>query len=538
MTNKRQIDIDTDSFYAIKESQEQNYGAQQASKAGDSPRRADLSNFLATDEVPETLFGIPIVASPEQYTEADIAFFKEHPRAGGFYELGDEDTDTQAAEGAEGAGSPPPVSGRTQPAPVIPRQVKKQDIAFISSPGLREDGTYKGEGWSSFKLSDGRDVTEYSIGVNIDGQEILIPTVVPSLSLDQIKRLKGTIEEGKDIPKDIVDTAVAFAKSRLKVNKSPFKNDGLSPEDYRSMRNSKLRQFTQRKGHESLKGMYWERDAKNPDSRTIWLLPGMDRDGNRDVFGYRTFRKDDGTEYTLGNTSASDVPITLAKWREGARKTDERLSEVTLKNLKNWGVTSRKGREILFPLVWDISFPAGETSARNKLFTRDESPNFNKRRDSLITRGVDKERATILAFLDQAADYQENKNRSRARLSDLIERMEASGDQEYVPFIELYRDKYGKHQAKKTDTLDNQLFSKHEAGINAVREALDEHKAETSTPGNKSDNKIIHAVYDHKKYGSVSAYLKAHGLTVKRWKEYNPGANDRKVKDGDKFRVR
>ena len=37
---------------------------QQASKAGDSPRRADLSNFLATDEVPETLFGIPIVASP------------------------------------------------------------------------------------------------------------------------------------------------------------------------------------------------------------------------------------------------------------------------------------------------------------------------------------------------------------------------------------------------------------------------------------------------------------------------------------------
>lgn len=72
---------------------------QQAAEAGDTPRRTDLSNFLATDEVPETLFGIPIVASPEQYTEADIAFFKEHPRAGGFYELGDEDADTQATEG-------------------------------------------------------------------------------------------------------------------------------------------------------------------------------------------------------------------------------------------------------------------------------------------------------------------------------------------------------------------------------------------------------------------------------------------------------
>jgi hypothetical protein len=50
----------------------------------------DLSNFLATDEVPESLFGIPVVASPEQYTESDIAFFREHPKAGGFYELGDE----------------------------------------------------------------------------------------------------------------------------------------------------------------------------------------------------------------------------------------------------------------------------------------------------------------------------------------------------------------------------------------------------------------------------------------------------------------
>lgn len=84
---------------AIKESQTEDYGIQQASKAGDSPRRTDLSNFLATDEVPEALFGIPVVASPEQYTESDIAFFEEHPRAGGFYELGDEDTDTQAAEG-------------------------------------------------------------------------------------------------------------------------------------------------------------------------------------------------------------------------------------------------------------------------------------------------------------------------------------------------------------------------------------------------------------------------------------------------------
>lgn len=53
----------------------------------------ELSNFLATDEVPESLFGIPIVASPERYTQSDVEFFESHPRAGGFYELGDEDTE-------------------------------------------------------------------------------------------------------------------------------------------------------------------------------------------------------------------------------------------------------------------------------------------------------------------------------------------------------------------------------------------------------------------------------------------------------------
>lgn len=63
---------------------------QQAADAGDSPRRSDMANFLATDEVPESLFGIPIVASPEQYTQSDIEFFKSHPRAGGFYELGED----------------------------------------------------------------------------------------------------------------------------------------------------------------------------------------------------------------------------------------------------------------------------------------------------------------------------------------------------------------------------------------------------------------------------------------------------------------
>lgn len=52
-----------------------------------------MANFLATDKVPETIFGIPVVSKREDYTEADLAFFRDHPEAGGYYDMGDgEDT--------------------------------------------------------------------------------------------------------------------------------------------------------------------------------------------------------------------------------------------------------------------------------------------------------------------------------------------------------------------------------------------------------------------------------------------------------------
>lgn len=58
-------------------------------------------NFLATDEVPETIFGIPVVQREEDYTEEDIAFFREHPEAGGYYDLEDEEEpEGQAAANA------------------------------------------------------------------------------------------------------------------------------------------------------------------------------------------------------------------------------------------------------------------------------------------------------------------------------------------------------------------------------------------------------------------------------------------------------
>lgn len=61
--------------------------------------RFDTSrNFLATDEVPKTIFGIPVVSRKEDYTEEDLAFFREHPEAGGYYDLEGGEPESQADE--------------------------------------------------------------------------------------------------------------------------------------------------------------------------------------------------------------------------------------------------------------------------------------------------------------------------------------------------------------------------------------------------------------------------------------------------------
>ena len=68
-----------------------------ASKAG---KLRQMSSFLATDDVPQTLFGIPIVSDEPQHTEADLEFFRNHPEAGGYYDMGDEPVQDGTEEGA------------------------------------------------------------------------------------------------------------------------------------------------------------------------------------------------------------------------------------------------------------------------------------------------------------------------------------------------------------------------------------------------------------------------------------------------------
>lgn len=73
---------------------------QQDRKGGEA-----FSNFLATDEVPETLFGIPVVS--QGYTDEDLEFFKRNPKAAGFYDLGDEEAEPEPPPDDGGGGGLP-----------------------------------------------------------------------------------------------------------------------------------------------------------------------------------------------------------------------------------------------------------------------------------------------------------------------------------------------------------------------------------------------------------------------------------------------
>ena len=68
-------------------------------------------------------------------------------------------------------------------------------------------------------------MTEFSVGVELNGKETLIPTLVPGLTKDEIEVLKQA-ENADDIPDSILNKAVNHARDRIKEGKSPFYQDG------------------------------------------------------------------------------------------------------------------------------------------------------------------------------------------------------------------------------------------------------------------------------------------------------------------------
>lgn len=99
--------------------------------------------------------------------------------------------------------------------------------------GLRADKTRKGLGYfGEIKLPNGQVATEYSVGVNIDGKDVEIPTLVPTLTEKELDMMvKDIIPNGKDVPESIMQKAAEHARLRMKKGKPVFAtpNEGPKP---------------------------------------------------------------------------------------------------------------------------------------------------------------------------------------------------------------------------------------------------------------------------------------------------------------------
>ena len=73
----------------------------------------------------------------------------------------------------------------------------------------------------------GKTMTEVSMGIEIDGEEVLIPLLVPSLTEEEIKIMQNMEIEGniENVPQSIKDKAIEHAIQRMKENKNPFYNN-------------------------------------------------------------------------------------------------------------------------------------------------------------------------------------------------------------------------------------------------------------------------------------------------------------------------
>ncbi len=89
--------------------------------------------------------------------------------------------------------------------------------------GKRPDGSEKGSGYfGEIKRPDGGISTELSTDVEIDGKKYLIPTLVPTLSRNEVNHLIS----GAPPTKEILDKAVRFSFDRMRQGKSPFAQKG------------------------------------------------------------------------------------------------------------------------------------------------------------------------------------------------------------------------------------------------------------------------------------------------------------------------
>lgn len=101
----------------------------------------------------------------------------------------------------------------------------------VKTYGNRPDGTPKGAGYfgeiANPYLPPGNFSGEKTIGINLGGKDISIPTLVPTLTTQEIRAVLQA-KDAKDIPEPIVRKAVEHAKLRMQQGKPIY----ATPDEY------------------------------------------------------------------------------------------------------------------------------------------------------------------------------------------------------------------------------------------------------------------------------------------------------------------
>ena len=305
--------------------------------------------------------------------------------------------------------------------------------------GKRPDGTWKGTGWlGELKLPGGGVAGEYSVGVDIDGKETLIPTLTPNLSKDEIHLMvNDIIPGGKKVPDAILSKAVAHARARLAEGQSPFKNDGMDP----------------RRGF----AMGFEQPL---DLRDGFVYPKKDTDGQITAGGYRYFYgQSDGVRKAHSNLNR----MTYAQWLRNADMADAEYASFAERLAKSWG-DSPDGAAAGF--LFDVAF---NSKNYQRLLSKEGSPRLYATMEQL--RPVYKGKAGALALLSESDTYGTNRNRNMARGRLILSELQRSGDPGLRKVAEAYDTAY-KAAPKAGKTADAQEQGRHEEGLKAVRKLL------------------------------------------------------------------
>lgn len=93
--------------------------------------------------------------------------------------------------------------------------------------GMRPDKTAKGKGYfGEIKRPDGNVMTEITVGVGLDGKQVDIPLIVPTLNKSELNYLMRNNPKSntfmEKMPPSIMDKAVDHAVMRMKEGKSPY----------------------------------------------------------------------------------------------------------------------------------------------------------------------------------------------------------------------------------------------------------------------------------------------------------------------------